>query len=788
MKKILKVCSLPLLFAISLSFKTNNQTNEIEQRKFANRELEVLEGEELDYENEFYDDFSSGIDSSSWGVVERVWGTNESYQNGGTRHENVFVGANGLSLRALGDYYTGNEFVNTNEGASSTDGKRTGGVIASKQTFGPGRFEIKTRIPSIPGAAYAFWGYLNETIDDVKYYNEMDFEFPLYQYLGETQVYAFDRVYLSTYTDDSDESFKTTKYPTLSSSIADGEYHTLTFDWIYSETHKQVSFYIDNVYIATNTVNVSPYDMHIWIGTWVSANPYNFGSPKFDKAYMDVKYFSYVPFKNQVNEKVESTLTSYTDEYMTETDEVYVSRNMLPNSSFDLPSLTGYSYNASKTEILSDYDYEGDASSYGVRLYNPSGGAATLTYSIFAKGLQPSTFSFMYKGAGSLTVTLYDYDGSALVANSDISISSGTLNKSTYTEASYTISPTINTCRLTLSFYTESSSGFYIDNLYLGTSITKDERPTSYSFSLEDGSSTTIAYTNDLSLSFTNDENQTWKSPYARYYVTGAGYKSYCLANYDGILNNTEELSDEYNAIKECIINDSLYTGTTTYHYINLGFMTFDVDYFEDISLSFNAITGTGYQKASIIYSIDKGESWHVLTTQRNNEFVDNGEGYYRYNITADKSKLSSSDSFYQTIRFGFVGTTWTNSTYFNLDAVVINNKNDFKNRLDGKYGNDICSASIGARNLIQREYSLLSEDDLVELGSTLMESDPTKNYLSGYEYHLSRWNAQASALMSRLYFDGYSSNLLFVSSIIIVCGLSIALLLIVKKKHIKNR
>lgn len=768
MSKLIKLSFLPLLSIFLLSLNSNKNEINIENRKNASS-IEVIEGEELDYSKEFYDDFSSGIDSSKWGVVEKVWGNEDS--NSGVRHENVFIGANGLSFRALGDYYTENEFVNTNSGAKYTDGKRSGGVIASKDTYGPGRYEIKTRIPSIPGAAYAFWGYLNSKIDEVKYYNEIDFEFPVYSYIenSNARIYSFDKVYLSTYTDDVGDSTKSTLYPSLTDvigSIADGEYHTLTFDWIYSKTHKQVSYYIDGKYVGTNTKNVSGYDMHVYMGIWISGNEHNFGLPNFDKAFMDVKYFSYIPFKNQVNTKIESTLTDYVDEYMKKTaDEEFVTRNMLPNSHFNEANLTGYIFDETKIEISSEYDAGGNSESNGVKLFTNEL-SSTLTYDINAKGLGALTLSLKYKGAGSVSATLYDYNEAtnSLVANSDVTVRSGTLNKTEYTEYTCSINPTSLTSKLTIQVYTESASGFYVDDLYLGKSITKDARSSSYSFTLEDGSPKDTGWGAIDAMSFTNDENQTWKTPFGRYAENASGYKGLYVAQVDNILNNTEELTPEYNAIRECIINDGLYTGT--YHMTNILFMTFDIDYFEDITFNFISLAGTSWQRMSIMYSIDEGTSWHGLSTFRNINLTDNGEGYYRYSINGDKSMLRATDSVYSKIRFGFVGTTWAETSYF-VSSVVINNKNDFKNRLDSEYGNDICSAAIGARNLIKKEYTLLNESDYAELENTPMKLNPSLDYISGYNYHLARWDSASLSSLNKIIVNDSKDYMILIITII---------------------
>lgn len=798
MLKAIKLCALPIVSLFLLANNSSNSFIETESKKEAiNSSIEVIEGESLDYNNAFYDDFADGINTDEWGIVEKVWGNENS--NSGTRHENVFKTANGLTFRALGSYYDEKEFVNDNAGAVSTDGTKTGGVIASKRTFGPGRFEIQTRIPSIPGAAYAFWGYLNQTIDGKKCYNEIDFEFPVYSYYeaNEIKTYSFDKAYISTYTDDASSSNKSTKYPNLISSIADGEYHTLTFDWIYSEAHQQVAYYIDNNYIGVNTTNVSPYDFHVWIGTWVSGNAYNFGLPNFDKAYMDVKYFSYIPFTNQQNKTVNSQLDNYVDEYMNECKDVeFVTRNMLPNTSFDSSSLLGYSYDASKTVISSDYDANGNSNSNGVRIHKPAdvSDVTTFAYRIYAKGLQAADLSFKYKGKGSFNAYFYELssDNTSISKDDNFTISSGSLNKTEYTSISYSINPTSNTAIFEIVFYTESTAtGFYIDDLYFGSLISKDPTSSSYSFTLEDSTKENTSWGAIDAISFTNDETQTWKTPFGRYATTTAGYKGLYAAQYDKILNNTEELTPEYNAIRECIISDGLYTGAGTtespYHMTNIFFMTFGIDYFEDITFNFISLAGTGYQKMSIIYSIDEGNSWHGLSTLRNNSLTDNGAGYYRYSMNGDKSMLRIEDNYYSSIRFGFVGTTWSADTYYIVSSVVINNKNDFKNRLDSKYGN-ICNAEIGARNLIQKEYSLLSDSDRDELSVTPMKLDPSIDYISGYNYHLSRWNNTPLSTLNNLFIiDNFDSGILLTAAIM-VSILSISLFIYInKRKNIKN-
>ena len=77
-----KNTTIPLLLVFLVSCSNGaTETKKIEIKE----DINILENVNFDYENAFFDDFSNGVDSSSWYIGNHAWGNG----NGGVVPDNV---------------------------------------------------------------------------------------------------------------------------------------------------------------------------------------------------------------------------------------------------------------------------------------------------------------------------------------------------------------------------------------------------------------------------------------------------------------------------------------------------------------------------------------------------------------------------------------------------------------------------------------------------------------------------------------------------------------------------
>lgn len=221
----------------------------------------------------FFDGFSQGVSSQHWQIANQVWGTN----NGGVIYQNVnYLNEGTLVLTANGDYYQGNKL-----GINAVDGKRTGGAIISRDTFGPGRFEVRAKAMPRFGATSAFWTYYYTNGQN----HEIDIELNVNN--------DFKRAWFTNWITEPDHESKKMDTDVLHN---DGKYHTYRFDW-YTGDNPRVDYFIDGKLYHTSTQFVPTHAMHMWIGVWFP-NGWA-GTPNFETDHMYVDYFRYVPFSGQ---------------------------------------------------------------------------------------------------------------------------------------------------------------------------------------------------------------------------------------------------------------------------------------------------------------------------------------------------------------------------------------------------------------------------------------------------------------------------------------------------------
>ena len=191
MKKIL----MPLLIStllVSPALFLKNQKVEKVDASAPTYNIPVEAGEELDYENEFFDGFDNGINPENWYINDKVWGQNDGYRdgvyypdkerkNGGVVDENVFYDSTeGTAIiRATGDQYA-EKNITPATNANTKGGRRTGGdLVSTFQTY-PGRYEVRMKPVPRYGTCTSLWTYIeyNEKYNGDYNNHEIDIELP----------------------------------------------------------------------------------------------------------------------------------------------------------------------------------------------------------------------------------------------------------------------------------------------------------------------------------------------------------------------------------------------------------------------------------------------------------------------------------------------------------------------------------------------------------------------------------------------------------------------------------
>lgn len=232
---------------------------------------------------------------------------NYNQTHGGVITDNVVRAANGdVVIFANGDYYEGPKRGINFDGLGYPNvygGKRTGGVIQSNNTYGPGSFEAVLKVPSVNGVCSAMWLY-----NYVGGYNyEIDIE------LHGTAVNGnggrLNNTNLSSILCSSwiTETNVTSIDKALGNILADGRFHKFRFDW-HTGGNPRVEYYVDDVHVLTITTNVPTNEMYLNIGCWFPRDWC--GQPKFETDTMVIRSFTYTPFVGESATKQNCTTQS----------------------------------------------------------------------------------------------------------------------------------------------------------------------------------------------------------------------------------------------------------------------------------------------------------------------------------------------------------------------------------------------------------------------------------------------------------------------------------------------
>ncbi|MBN1899384.1 MAG: glycoside hydrolase family 16 protein [Spirochaetes bacterium] len=251
----------------------------------------------------FYDTFNSEeLDKGKWttGYLKR-WGHTEW----GGLHPGLVKLTNGMAvLEVHGDMYEG-DFT----GYYGTK-KRVGAVIATKDRFASGRYEVKAMIcPEPEGIFNAFWTF---------YYRKYrkgtkEYERGIEQGNVERGGYIIKNheIDFEIFGPDFTSDLMTTWIgDTMNESVsveADwgtdirDRYHIFRFDWhTGSKKEKQrVDFYLDGKLVYTLEEMIPTVAGQFWCGIWF---PNWVGEPKFDTGYMYIDWVKITPFFEEGDE------------------------------------------------------------------------------------------------------------------------------------------------------------------------------------------------------------------------------------------------------------------------------------------------------------------------------------------------------------------------------------------------------------------------------------------------------------------------------------------------------
>lgn len=734
-----------------------------------------VEEQQLDEDNIFYDDFDSGLNYSTWAISERKWG-NE--YNSGVRHENVFYNSEDktMTFRALGEYYSKDEFYNDNEDAFTSNGTYTGGVLVSREEFGPGRYEVKMRLANAQGICSAFWLY---GMDEEKY-TEIDIEFPNYYYDSTYYAnrYRFDQMICSTYDGPNEETQKTSEAATLAAYMNDNEYHEYAFEWYRTSEFQAIRWYVDGHYVKSLYTHIPNYTARLWVGCWVPNNQWFCGEAKFDEAYMDVDWVKYTPFKNQDFEEMGSTLSDFYD-VDDPIDRAFLKRNMLPNDGFETDNLAGYDANSSSVLII---DSAAKSGSYGLLVKGEGGGNSYAETSFLAEGLGKLKVSFDAKGWGAIYVNVKDMEGNILNEEGDANL---VYNNSSPSEfSSYSIDLVVPTDAYQISFSVNSESedvGISVDNAYIGYLSSK----------MNDGDSYGMAsklvndeprWVSNQSLNLTGEAGRTWKLGFGNPKYAWNSDIDTVLLGESSAVSDPDGSNPVYSAISATMAANELFNIDESTHDrwpTTVFVQEFDMTYFKDIEFGFYSLPGyENWRSLNILYSIDSGVSWKVLLHQGAGNLMPQSDDAYKYVMKADASNINEA---YSTIRFAFIASINPGGDGYRLTSVIINNRNDIMNNLDY---DDVCHVSQNYMDFIEHEYENLSFEDLGAFNDEFMDTPYLQTYEEGYNYLLGYWaSLNNSQRIATTFFDSSTGGLIIVV-VVSAFILSTSLLVILKKKH----
>ncbi len=410
----------------------------------------LLSNESIDESKIIYDDFSGITLNQNWVVSHRKWGYND---NKGVSAKNVYLDTanDKVIIKALGNQHVSTPTVN------GVGGPISGGALVLKEAARPGRYETRFKAAYNVGVCNAMWTYTENGSGEN---HEIDIEFPVKDSNGNN---SFDEVIFTNYIGESNYQ---QSHSTLDYYLNDGEYHTYAIDWYYSANHKEIRYYIDSHLLATHT-NISKLPFlasRLWLGCWLPNNEGFVGLPNFDECFMEIDYFKYSPFANQLSE---------TQGYAPGCGETSMEYNILDNPFDKYNWLSNGSFNSISSantmqargyitlgtvNLYGSFDHEGKANSGGVKI----GSNSSITYHIDSTYRNYKyIFSTYYKGEGAVSFSFYNKTDNQ-IKRLDLVLP----YKDSWTKVTYSYEVPLG------SFYTlynasTSTSDLYLDDMFI---------------------------------------------------------------------------------------------------------------------------------------------------------------------------------------------------------------------------------------------------------------------------------------------------------------------------------
>lgn len=705
----------------------------------------------LDTSNQIFDDFDNGINPSSWYISKRAWGQNETYEryNGGVIPENVFVDKNEgtVQIRTLGNQYAKEEIRGVSDYLQ--DGSCTGGALVSKFKVRPGRFEARFKVAPRVGICNAFWIY-NEDADGLNH--EIDFEMPGKTPLGNN---SYNQILCTNYHGES--NYESYNYTSMTN-VADGEYHTYTFDWYYSSSLKKIDYYLDGNLIQTSEDFIPFYENRIWIGTWIPNNINFVGLPNFEEALMEIDYVSFTPFKNQeyvsddcfVNQGQVASLSEYP------TSSYEYDGNMYPNGDFE--------YVGVKQTNLGNYGitYNGN---YSFNQNSPLGHYLTINNGNIISSIDTClgntkyALNLDYQNQGIVKVRCYNEED-VLLNTFSFNLDSDTLTNSN----DLTLLTPSDTFYVTIEI--SSTSSLLIDNVKFYKYIEEDEpiTPTpsegsdSYGVNLVNNSNVPVtSYITKQTYNFDGNENHPWVVSCFEKNNDGVirlGYYDETNPSQSALTKqasiryygeeDTDTISNQFKKIYDVCKNDVM-SGED--HFVQTVYMDYDITSFSDIAFYFQSFGIEGWQRNVILYSIDSGNSWNYLNhnftgTDKNLSPLDKGTNYIdTYSVNATSDLLEGVN--YSKIRFAYASIHfYINTQVIKMSGIVINRYDDYKNKLNG----NTCNLTKEDLDILEVIYSHLTDDEINLSKNESLTNYPNKTYFEAYLEVLSRYSSSGSS------------------------------------------
>ena len=805
MKKLLAYI-LPafLLSSFLLFIKTNKEEVEATGNR-PTYNIPVLSGEELDYSNQVFDDFDNGIDSSRWYIYNKTWGQVNGRQNGGVVPDNVFYDSSeGTAiLRTTGDQYA-DKLITPGPNAQTEGGRRTGADLVSKFWTYPGRYEVRMKVAPRYGACTSLWTY----IEYDSFYNgdrnnhEIDIELPWH---GD-----FKQISYGNYS--ALNQHTSYKYHTTSP-INDGEYHTFGFDWYYNENtnHKQINYYYDgNVYTISS--NIPFYKTKVNIGVWIPDSDLAGKIPAFDTAYLDIDYFKYIPFKNNLHQDSDYAnayninSSHYSNTYPTSSTPFPISeRNYFPNGKFNYvnkrsssdwlnESITGLA--TSGAEVLKKtHDYANSSTSGGIKL-NENG---TLSATIDScHSAQTYNLSLNYKYGGTASVEYYSSADDLLsTSNYTLAYSSG------WNSFSQAVSMVSNVSYIKVKFLGGSES-LILDNilLALGTPQEIEETQNTNHFMtgfygnsavLSTYSTTKNATSSKVTDAVINDADVTssidWRISISKYEFKSD--KDTIGSITMGSSSNTisSSVDSDWSGIYSAVNDNETISGIQSAIY-----STSAINNLRDISLAWNsAEAGAVY----VVYKIYGENTWKYLgatfNAKNKNSGSDNSSTWNRRQLVLDSSDNNFLSKLYgKTAQIGFMFSSNSSNgdvSYIRLNAIMINKIKAIKAKIDywSEHNTNLCGlsgslgdpTSLAYADLYLTNYNLTYDDaDLLDVGIDTEGSARELTYYNQFAYLCGIANITpkvilASPLLKNIFVN--NTNMLVI--IISLCLLSVSVI-----------